>query len=120
MWSANDRLAAAWPGTGHADWIGLDCYLFTPGSTYGNTVATDGRRIEALKGKPILLAGTAVRARLENDPGKIRDLLAGVRRDHLLGLVWFDVREHGTPAHQGWRLEDNPAALTAFKADMAS
>jgi hypothetical protein len=64
--------------------------------------------------------GTAVGARLGNKPGKIRDLLAGVRRDHLLGLLWFDVGEHGGPAHQDWHLEDNPAALAAFKADVAS
>jgi hypothetical protein len=119
MWSANKRLAADWPGTGHADWIGLYCYLSTPGSIYTDTVAPDRRWIRALKGKPILLAEKAVGARPGNEPGKIRDLLAGVRRDHLLGLFWFEVREQGTPAHQGWRLEDNPAALTAFKADVA-
>lgn len=120
MWSANRRLAAGWPGTGCVDWVGLDCYLSTPGSTYANTVALDGRRIEALTGKPILLAETAARARPGNEPGKIRDLLAGVRRDHLLGLVWSDGREYGSPAHPDWRLEANPAALPAFKADVAS
>lgn len=120
MWSANKRLAADWPGTGYVDWVGLDCYLFTPGSAYANTVAFDGRRIEALTGKPSLMAEAAAGARSGNEPGKIRDLLGGVRRDHLLGLVWSDVREHGSPAHQDWCLEDNPAALAAFKADVAS
>ena len=52
--------------------------------------------------------------------GMGRELLAGVRRDHLLGLVWSDGREHGSPAHPDWRLEANPAALPAFKADAAS
>lgn len=53
MWSANERLAADWPGPGYVDWVGLDCYPSTPCSTYASTVALDGRRIEALTGKPI-------------------------------------------------------------------
>jgi mannan endo-1,4-beta-mannosidase len=113
-------LAADWPGAAYVDWVGLDCYLSNSGSTYANTIAPDVRQIEALTGKPILLAETAVGARLRNAPGKIRGLFAGVRRDHLLGLVWFDVKEHGSPAHQDWRLEDNPAALAAFRTEAAS
>ena len=120
MWSANRRLAADWRNTGHVDWVGLDCYLSRPARTYANTVALDGRRIQALTGKPVLPAETAAGARPGNEPGKIRELLAGVRRDHLLGLVWSDGREHGSPAHPDWRLEANPAALPAFKADAAS
>ena len=54
MWSANRRLAADWRDTGHVDWVGLDCYLSRPGRTYANTVALDGRWIQALTGKPVL------------------------------------------------------------------
>lgn len=68
MWSANRRLAADRRGTRYVDWVGLDCYLTRPGSTYANTVALDGRRIEALSGKPILLAGTAGGARSPAHP----------------------------------------------------
>lgn len=120
MWSANKRLAASWPGTGYVDWAGPDRYLPTPGSAHANTVAPDERRIKALAGKPIPLAETAAGARPGNEPGKIRDLLGGVRRGHLLGLVWFDVRQDGKPARQDGPLEDNPAALAALKADVAS
>jgi hypothetical protein len=47
------------------------------------------------------------------------DLFAGFRKDHLLGLVWFDVAQHGGPAHQDWRLEGHPAAAAAFQHDVA-
>ena len=120
MWSANKRLAADWRDTGYVDGVGMGCYLSRLGSTFASTVALDGRRIEVLTGKPVLLAETAAGARPGNEPGKIREFLAGVRRDHLLGLVWSDGRKHGSPAHPDWRLEANPAALPALKADAAS
>lgn len=120
MWSTNKRLAADWPGTDYVDWVGLNRCLSTPVSTYASTIALDGRRIEALTGKPILLAETAAGARPGNEPGKIGDLLAGVRRDHLLDLVWSDVKGARKPYSPGLRLQDNPTALAAFKADVAS
>jgi hypothetical protein len=49
MWSANRRLAADWRGTSYTD-------------------ALNGRRIEALAGKPILLAETAAGARSPAHP----------------------------------------------------
>jgi hypothetical protein len=48
-------------------------------------------------------------------PAKIADLFAGVRRYHLLGLVWFDQAHHHGIYHQDRRLEDSPAALGAFR-----
>ena len=64
MWSANRRLAADWRNTGHVDWVGLDCYLSRPARTYANTVALDGRRIQALTGKPFC------RPRQQPGPGR--------------------------------------------------
>ena len=48
-------------------------------------------------------------------PSKITDLFAGVRNNHLLGLIWFDQAQHHGIFHQDWRLEDSPAALAAFR-----
>lgn len=48
------------------------------------------------------------------------NLFAGVRRHQLNGLVWFDMHQHGGINHQDWRLEDNPAALAAFRREARS
>jgi hypothetical protein len=51
---------------------------------------------------------------------KISGLFAGIRRDHLLGLLWFDVAQHSGLYHQDWRLEGGPAAVAAFRRALAS
>jgi hypothetical protein len=43
-------------------------------------------------------------------------LIAGVRPARLVGMVWFDRAQHQGIYHQEWRLEDDPAALAAFRA----
>jgi hypothetical protein len=42
-------------------------------------------------------------------------LFAGIRRYHLIGLVWFDAAQHSGPYHQDWQLEGHPAAVAAFR-----
>ena len=51
---------------------------------------------------------------------KIPGLFAGIRRDHLLGLIYFDVTQHRGLYHQDWRLDDHPAAVAAFRAGVRS
>lgn len=45
----------------------------------------------------------------------IPDLFAGMHQYGTLGLVWFDIAQHQGLYHQDWHIEDNPAALTAFR-----
>ncbi len=77
---------------------------------FGTTIA----QVRAFTSKPVLLSETAV------GPGagqaaKIRDLFTGMRRYQTLGLVWFDIAQHQGIYHQDWRVEDHPAAETAFR-----
>jgi mannan endo-1,4-beta-mannosidase len=127
LWDVNHEyphgmapLRAYWPGARYVDWVGLDSYLASPGSNYLRHIAPDVRLIRALTRKPILLAETAVGPRTGQVPYLIGNLFAGVRRDHLLGLVWFDQEQHGSTSRQDWRLEGDPAALAAFRKGAAS
>jgi hypothetical protein len=52
----------------------------------------------------------------ESGVSKIPGLFAGMKADHLLGLVWFDQTQDDGVNHQDWHLEDDPAALAAFGA----
>ena len=39
----------------------------------------------------------------------------GMHQYQTLGLVWFDIAQHQGIYHQDWRVEDHPAAETAFR-----
>ena len=45
----------------------------------------------------------------------IPGLFAGVKRQHLLGLIWFDKAQSGGIYAQGWRLEGHQAAEDALR-----
>lgn len=76
-------------------------------------------QVRAFTSKPLLVAETAVAPRAGQFV-KIGDLFAGVRADKLLGLVWFDFRQHGGPFRQDWRVESSPVAQAAFKLGVSS
>jgi hypothetical protein len=119
LWTVNRPSPATgpfqdwWPGSGYVDWVGIDGYYLVPSQTFSNTFQPMITDIRMLTGKPILLSETAVGPIA--GVNKIPDLYAGIAKDHLLGLVYFDVTQHDGTYHQNWRLEDNPAALAAFR-----
>ena len=43
-----------------------------------------------------------------------------MKQYHMLGLVWFDLDQHGGIYHQDWRMEGNEAAEAAFRLGVAS
>lgn len=109
-WDVDHCCAARpwWPGTHYVDWVGIDGYV-RPNQTFTKIF---GDRIAELRGftrKPILIAEAAVA------PGplqgqQIREVFDGIRRDHLLGLIWFNIN-----AKEPWRIDNNAAALAAVK-----
>jgi mannan endo-1,4-beta-mannosidase len=103
-----------WPGDDYVNWIGIDGYYVYPSSSFASVFAPTITAVRELTTKPILLSEVGI-ARSANQRIKIPDLFAGIRRDHLLGVVWFDVGHHGSPSYQDWRLEGNPAAVAAFR-----
>ena len=83
----------------------------TFGSVFGSTIAD----IRAFSQAPLLIAETAVGTTANRD-SQIKGLFAGVREQHLAGLMWFDEAQDSGLYHQDWRLEDDPSALAAFSA----
>ena len=102
-----------WPGAGYVDQVGIDGYFFRADATYGSVFGATIAQVRGLTSDPILLAETAVGP--VAGAGKIADLFAGARVDHLAGLVWFDQAQDAGLYHQDWRLEDSPARLAAFR-----
>lgn len=125
LWTVNEGYAGSgplrdyWPGAGYVSWAGIDGYYLHRSDTFARVFGATITSIRKLTRKPVLIAETAAgpaagQARI------IPGLFAGIRRRHLLGLVWFDQAQHAGIHHQDWRLEGHPAAIAAFRRELAS
>jgi len=123
LWDVNSNFTGGypispwWPGANYVTWVGVDGYYTRPQDTFASVFGSTITSIRALTSKPVLIAETAVGP----DSGamraaQVRGLFAGVKADHLLGLVWFDQKQDDGSYHQDWHIEDDPAALAAFRA----
>jgi hypothetical protein len=123
LWAPNvtepgaPSLSAYWPGARYVTWVGLDGYLANPADTFSNVFGPSIAAIRRITEQPLLIAETAV-GPMAGQVAKIPGLFAGMRQDRLLGIVWFDVAQQGGIYRQDWRLEDNPAALAEFRAEV--
>lgn len=120
LWTPNSAgknpssLRRYWPGGKYVNWVGIDGYYYDPADRFRQIFGPSIRLIRKLTRAPILLSETAV-GTLAGQARLIPDLCAGIRRYHLLGLIWFDVYQHDPPIHQDWRLEGHPAAIAALR-----
>lgn len=123
LWTVNTTEGASsvlsqwWPGAAWVDWIGIDGYYSRPTDSFKQIFGDTLTIIRKFSDEPVLLAETAV-GTTPNRERQIANLFAGARSNHLLGVLWFDQAQHSGVYHQDWRLEDDPAALTAFKAQI--
>jgi len=98
----------------NGDWFGqTEPYAAVwPGASYAVT------EVRALTSKPVLIAETSVLSG-PHAASQVAGLFAGIRADGLIGLVWFNTDKNGfkdTADIHNWRLQDDPAALAAFRA----
>ena len=107
-------LRSWWPGAGYVTWVGIDGYYYRRSDTFASIFGRTIAEVRGFTAKPVLLSETAVGPRA-GQAGKIGDLFTGMRRYATLGLVWFDIPQHQGIYHQDWRIEDSPAAETAFR-----
>jgi len=107
-------IASWWPGAQYVTWVGIDGYYYRPSDTFFSIFGKTIAQVRMLTTKPVLVSETAVEPEA-GQAAKIANLFAGIRQYDLLGLVWFDIAQHNGLYHQNWRIEDSPAAQTAFK-----
>lgn len=108
-----------WPGPQYVDWVGIDGYYFTSTDTFKSVIGNTVRTVRKFTKKPILVSEVGIGPRA-GQVKKLPGLFAGLRRNHLLGLIYFDVSQHNGLYHQNWRLDGNPAAVAAFRAGVRS
>lgn len=111
---ASSALSQWWPGAHYVNWIGIDGYFAQPTDTFeaifGGTLAI----IRKFTADPVMITETAVGV-TPNRESQIAALFAGAKASHMIGVLWFDQAQHSGLYHQDWRLEDDPAALAAFR-----
>jgi hypothetical protein len=115
--SLNSRVAAPrawWPGEQYVTWVGIDGYYVRTTDTFASVFSRTITMTRSFTHKPLLISETAVGPAAGQERG-IPDLFAGVKRYHLLGLIWFDVHQYGSSYRQDWHLADKPTALAAFR-----
>jgi hypothetical protein len=110
-----------WPGAKYVDEIGVDGYYFYSSDSFRVIFGQTLRMFKKIAPHtPILIGETAIGPRSDHEVADIRDLFAGIKRNHLIGIIWFDKRQHVNIYHQDWRLQDNQAALASFQAALAA
>ena len=120
LWTVNSTEGAStdlgqwWPGASWVDWIGIDGYYARSTDTFKDIFGSTLAIIRKFSDAPVLIAETAV-GTTPNRQSQIANLYASARANHLLGVLWFDQAQHSGLYHQDWRLEDDPAALSAFR-----
>jgi Glycosyl hydrolase family 26 len=123
LWTVNyttfgeSPIRAWWPGSAYVTWVGIDAYFDVPNDDFDTQFVPTINDIRGFTKRPILIGETAV-GPLAGMAAKIPGLFAGVRQNHLLGFVWFDVAQNQGIYHQDWRLEGQPRAISAFRHAM--
>jgi hypothetical protein len=106
------------PGDGYVTWIGIDGYDWSAELTFQQRFGPTLAAIRRFTAKPVLISETSVLP-TTNSGRQVTSWLDGIAADHLLGLVWFDNDKTHSEAKNDkhdWRLEDDPAALIAFRS----
>ena len=112
-------IASWWPGEKYVTWVGIDGYYYRPSETFFSIFGKTIAEVRMLTGLPVLLSEVAVGPEA-GQARKIPDLFEGMRHYGTLGLVWFDIAQHGGVYHQDWRIEDSPSAEAAFRRDASA
>jgi len=121
LWQMSSRRAvrAYWPGGRYVKWAGLDGYFSTRGSNFRTVFGSTIHAVQSFAHVPLLLSETAVGPFTGHVPADIRQLFAGARRDHIIGVIWFNRAQSGSTNHQDWRLR-TPDVLDAFRKAAAT
>lgn len=102
-----------WPGPKYVNWVGIDGYYRTSSQTFTYIFGHVLAELHKFATKPELIDETAVGPFSDRNK-KIKDLVAGVEQNHLLGLVWFDIN-----AMERWAVDQDPAAGPLLRLAMS-
>jgi len=117
LFPSGEPIRLIWPGRKYVNIVGIDGYFERPGQTYTMLFGPTIDYVRSFAKVPILL--TEVAARTYADKARaMAQLVAGTRRFHALGFIWFDVNKAVGHVKGGiyydWRMETSSAGLATF------
>ncbi len=114
-------IASWWPGQRYVSWVGIDGFYYRAGDTFAKVFAPTIAQVRAITVAPVLLSETAVGplAGQSAQYAGIQNLFQGIVKYKTLGLVWFDIAQHGSVYRQDWRIEDSRLAALSFELGVA-
>lgn len=108
------QLAPYWPGAAYVTWVGIDAYFLSAADTFAGIIRSDMVQVRRLTADPVLLTETGA-SPASGRPRAIGSLFAGAENTPgVLGFIWFDYDKY---PGQDWVIDNDPAALAAFRAD---
>jgi mannan endo-1,4-beta-mannosidase len=123
VWSPNDigpvsnvQLKPYYPGDAYVDWIGIIGYYTNNGAkTFATLFQPTVNEVRTFSQKPIIIPEVAAEPG-PNQAAEINDLFSSVEQSKdVLGFIWFNYDKTAN-----WQVQDEPAALAAFRQDAAS
>lgn len=103
-----------WPGRSWVSYAGIDGYYYLPSQHFYEVFGPTIVQIRSLSSVPILISEAAA-APKAGKAEKITDLFNGARSAGLAGVILFDL-----PGNRDWPIDNDPAALAAFRKAAAS
>jgi len=110
----SEPLTALWPGAAYVDEVGIDSYFLSPHDTFRSVFGPTIAAIRHITADPVLITETAA----SPAAGKTRvltQLTSGVAQYKLTGFVWFDINQAGKHGKANWVIDNDHAALAAFR-----
>lgn len=109
------RLRPWWPGNSYIDWVGVNGYYVRPTDTFKSIFTKVFSEIRSFSNHPILITETGA-----NEDSDRPRAIANLFRSSgfvpgLLGFVYFDYSKHKA-GRRRWRIDDDTAALSAYRA----
>lgn len=107
-----------WPGASFVDWVGLDGYYYVNRDSFGMRFSATLKVVKRFWRGPVIIGETGISPHVANGPADIANLFAGVAAHHLLGLIFFDIKQK-CPAqgcgqfHGDFALQNEPSAWAA-------
>jgi glycosyl hydrolase family 26 len=115
-YTGSTPLQQVYPGDKYVNWVGFDGYYSTAQTTFDSLFLPSLAEVRKFTSKPFIIGESGVSK--NNPPAQLSDLFAGADLAGAVAVVYFDEAQSGDSMHQDWRIEDNPAALSAFRTSV--
>lgn len=109
-------LRALYPGDAYVNWIGIDGYFVGSENSWNQVFTRVFTEVRTFTSKPFIITETSVQSGSYAAARWVQELFEGLGSSPaVVGFIWFNYDKEAQ-YRDDWRIEDDPAAMTAFRA----